>query len=142
VLDRNFAGVIRQVVGCDVVNVMVYIFTTLHTALVVHAQLYLLCLSVNRCFILLRTKTINRDLEFSHIFAYVIFLYSLSLQYPLHSVLCQVSWCFVAVVSFLTWRWRVCIRSSPPLPPLPSLSPSPSLPPFPSPAAKRSPCIS
>jgi hypothetical protein len=32
----------RQVVGCGVVNIMVYIFITLHTALVVHVQLFMI----------------------------------------------------------------------------------------------------
>jgi hypothetical protein len=35
----TFQGVMGQVVGCGVVNVMVYLFINLHTALVVHVQL-------------------------------------------------------------------------------------------------------
>jgi hypothetical protein len=31
-----------QVVGCGVVNVMVYLFVTLYTALVVHVQLFMI----------------------------------------------------------------------------------------------------
>jgi hypothetical protein len=33
----------RQVVGCGVVNVMVYLFITLYTALVVRVQLFMIC---------------------------------------------------------------------------------------------------
>jgi hypothetical protein len=35
-------GVMGQVVGCGVVNVMVYLFINLHTALVVHVQLFMI----------------------------------------------------------------------------------------------------
>jgi hypothetical protein len=34
--------VMGQVVGCGVVNVMVYLFITLHTALVEHVQLFMI----------------------------------------------------------------------------------------------------
>jgi hypothetical protein len=35
-------GVMGQVVGCGVVNVMVYLFINLQTALVVHVQLFII----------------------------------------------------------------------------------------------------